>query len=508
MRNGGHNMKKLFSSAFSLLTSAALLIGATPPAVFAEDDIPQFVDIDESETLSISDLDKQALSGGGAVNIGSNYDNENGAYNLGYYLDENNAEVYLKMMTLINPSLDTLVITLPEPLVIESSSWYFDINTEAASTAVFKACRSGIECASFDIPELFWLDVNNLQVGVKSVQQKRLGSRKYQYTVYQLTVSPAAYSGFASWDEVFEYKEKLEETVANFEVNGSTRYEKLKSIHDQIAKFTYYDLEGQFSGSCLGALLVPGVVCEGYSKAFKLICDREGIPCVCIFGNYDPDEKTAHMWNYVQMENGNWYGMDVTWDDYDGKYGYQIVYDFFLKGSDSFFQEHTEGEEYALAYFTYPTISKTDFDPSKPIVTTTTTTTSTTTTTTTTTATTTTITTTVTESATAAPTTTSAVPSTTSTSTATTTATSTAAPTTASATTTAEPAPVYEYGDVNHDGTVSVADLVCCTDHALGKKPSKCYEDLTDDGKVDMFDVIVLRKLLTSTIIVTPNEIS
>ena len=67
---------------------------------------------------------------------------------------------------------------------------------------------------------------------------------------------------------------------------------------------------------------------------------------------------------------------------------------------------------------------------------------------------------------------------------------------------------MYEYGDVNHDGTVSVADLVCCTDHALGKKPSKCYEDLTDDGKVDMFDVIVLRKLLTSTIIVTPNEIS
>ena len=122
-------MKKLFSSAFSLLTSAALLIGATPPAVFAEDDIPQVVDIDESETLSISDLDKQALSGGGAVNIGSNYDNENGAYNLGYYLDENNAEVYLKMMTLINPSLDTLVITLPEPLVIESSSWYFAINS-------------------------------------------------------------------------------------------------------------------------------------------------------------------------------------------------------------------------------------------------------------------------------------------------------------------------------------------------------------------------------------------
>ena len=500
-------MKKIFSSAFSLLTSAALLIGAPPPAVFAEDDIPQFVDIDESETLSISDLDEQALSGGGAVNIGSNYDNENGAYNLGYYLDENNAEVYMKMMTLINPSLDTLVITLPEPLVIESSSWYFDINTDAATEAVFKACRSGIECASFDIPEIYWLDVNQIQIGVKSVQQKRLGSRKYQYTVYQLTIAPAAYSGFTSWDELLSYKDKLEEAVANFEVKGNTRYEKIKSIHDTISKFTYYDLEGQFSGSCLGGLVVPGVVCEGYSKAFKLICDREGIPCVCIFGNYDPDEKTAHMWNYVQMEDGEWYGLDVTWDDYDGKYGYQTIYDFFLKGSDHFFSNHTEGEEYALAYFTYPTISKDDFDPTKPIVTTTTSTVTTTTTTTTTTITTAEPTTTTTEPTTAPPTTTTTTEPTTTT---TTTTTTTAPPTTTTTTTTATtvPVPEYEYGDVNHDDTVSVADLVCCADHALGKSPSKCYEDLTDDGRIDMFDVIVLRKLLTTTITATTDGIN
>ena len=23
------------------------------------------------------------------------------------------------------------------------------------------------------------------------------------------------------------------------------------------------------------------------------------------------------MWNYVQMEDGNWYAVDVTWDDQD-----------------------------------------------------------------------------------------------------------------------------------------------------------------------------------------------
>lgn len=497
-------MKKLFSSAFSLLTSAALLVGASPLPSLAEDSTPQFVEIAEDETLTISELDKSALSGGGAVQIAANYDYDNGAYNLGYYLDANNAEVYSKMMELINPSLDVITVTLPEPLVIESTSWYFDINTSAASNAVFGACRSGIECASFDIPELFWLDVNNISIGVKSVQQKRVSSRKYTYTVYQLTIVPAYYDGFASFDEVFDYKTKLEEAVENFDVKGSTRYEQLKYIHDKIAKFTYYDLDGQFSGSCLGGLVVPGVVCEGYSKAFKLICDRLGIPCVCIFGNYDPDEMSAHMWNYVQMEDGKWYGMDVTWDDFDGKYGYEIVYDFFLKGSKSFFKQHTEGTEYALAYFTYPTISESDFDPTKPIVTTTTTATTTTSTTTTTTTATTTAepTTTSTATTTVPTTTTTTAPPTTTTTTTTTAMTTTAEPTTTTtATTTTAAPPTYEHGDVNHDGIVSIADLVCCAEQALGIPDVPCYDELTGDGVVDMFDVIALRQLMLNSIV-------
>ena len=514
-------MKKLFSSAFSLLTSVALLVGAIPLSSFAEDDAPKFIDIAEDETISISDLDELALSDGGTVQIGANYDYDNGAYNLGYYLDANNAEVYKKMMELVNPSLDTVIVTLPEPLVIESSSWYFDINEEAAITEVFKACRSGITCASYDIPELFWIDINACMIGVRSVQQSRANRRNYTYTIYQLTIQPEYYSGFSSFDEVFEYKTKLEEAVENFEVTGNTRYEQIKSIHDQIAKFTYYDLEGQFSGSCLGGLVVPGVVCEGYSKAFKLICDRIGIPCICVFGNYDIENLSAHMWNYVQMEDGQWYGLDVTWDDYDGRYGYQIVYDFFLKGSNSFFEKHTEGTEYVYAYYTYPTISANDFDPRKPIVTTTKTTTATTTTTTTTTSTTTTTTATTTTSTSTSSTTSTTSTAKTTTSTTSTTVSSTTLPTTSttkvnttttssaiptttssSTTTTATNLPIYPYGDVNHDGSLGIADLVCCSEYALGKPNSKCYEDLTDDEVIDFFDVIVLRRLLTITVVI------
>ena len=487
-------MKKLFSSAFSLMTSATLLVSAAPLFASAEDEISRYEDVSGSESITISGLSEQALSGSGVANIGSNYDYENGAYNLGYYLDQNNAEVYMAMMKLLNPSTDEIIVTLPEPLIIESSSSFFNINTDEASTAIFSACRSGIQCASFDIPELFWLDVNNTSVGARSVVKTRLSSRKYQYKVYQLTVSPAYFAGFSGLSEINEYKTKLEKAVESFEVTGSTRYEQLKCIHDTIALNTHYDLEGKFPNSCLGALVEPGVVCEGYSKAFKLICDRIGIPCVCIFGNYDPEEATAHMWNYVQMEDGNWYGIDSTWDDYDGRYGYDVIYDFFLKGSKSFFEKHTEGTEYALAHFTYPTISVEDYDPNKPVVTATTTAAPTTTTTTTTTAT-----------STASTTTTTATEETTTSTTKATTTSSTTETTTSTTTTTA---PVeYEYGDVNHDRKVGVSDLVACARCALGMKDSHCYEDLDGDDIVDSFDVIALRRLLTN-VPVTIDELS
>jgi hypothetical protein len=61
-----------------------------------------------------------------------------------------------------------------------------------------------------------------------------------------------------------------------------------------------------------------GPVCDGYARAFKLLCDRIGVPCV-LQGGYAFVAAGAnpeyHMWNQVQMEDGNWYGVDICWND-------------------------------------------------------------------------------------------------------------------------------------------------------------------------------------------------
>ena len=63
--------------------------------------------------------------------------------------------------------------------------------------------------------------------------------------------------------------------------------------------------------------LIPGdayePVCEGYAGAFKVLCDELGVPCLCVSGSMT--SLSAHMWNYVQLENGLWYQVDVTTGD-------------------------------------------------------------------------------------------------------------------------------------------------------------------------------------------------
>ena len=131
--------------------------------------------------------------------------------------------------------------------------------------------------------------------------------------------------------------------------SSAKRYKQLAYVNEQLCTYNGYHAEAAAGGyalrypwSALSALdqltvkddangsLKP--VCEGYARAFKLICDALEIPCVLVSGNANSEK---HMWNYVQMENGYWYAVDVTWNDSTGKNGY------FLVGKDVMSKEHT-----------------------------------------------------------------------------------------------------------------------------------------------------------------------
>ena len=55
---------------------------------------------------------------------------------------------------------------------------------------------------------------------------------------------------------------------------------------------------------------------------------------------------------------------------------------------------------------------------------------------------------------------------------------------------------VWAYGDLNHDGLVNVADLVCCAKAVMGSAEYDFSCDINDDGRLTVFDVLIMRDLI------------
>ena len=136
---------------------------------------------------------------------------------------------------------------------------------------------------------------------------------------------------------------------------------------------------------CISALEgnsgIAGPVCEGYARAFQVLCNELDIPCVLVDGEartYPGDQPEDHMWNYVQIDDG-WYAIDVTWNDPyvsaapEEKTTGHECHDWLLLGSDSevvpgytFLESHTVRNQIrsnGLAFTNGPVLEKTAYDP-------------------------------------------------------------------------------------------------------------------------------------------------
>lgn len=179
------------------------------------------------------------------------------------------------------------------------------------------AIQAALTAAIDDYPEFFW-------IGGYGVKGYVSGGN------YVLTVTLSLDTGsYADWSVVQNCYDRLLAAVNSFQVKGNTRYEKVKSIHDQICAMTTYG-ECAMAHQPTGVFLNGQAVCEGYAEAMKMVCDRENIPCINVVGTGNGGD---HQWNYVQMDDGKWYGLDATWNDDD--VDDSIYYDFFLVGSES-----------------------------------------------------------------------------------------------------------------------------------------------------------------------------
>ena len=111
--------------------------------------------------------------------------------------------------------------------------------------------------------------------------------------------------------------------------NGMTEYEKELAIHDWIIKWAEYDPEALSNApdakpdpdndNPYGLLINKKSICRGYTLTFKLFMDMLGIECIVVDGAAH-EGVDVHAWNMVTLD-GDWYCVDVTWDDPVGSSG-------------------------------------------------------------------------------------------------------------------------------------------------------------------------------------------
>ena len=195
-------------------------------------------------------------------------------------------------------------------------------------------------CLSKDFPEAFWLQNyyrwgDSYYYNYNFTRSTGKGSMTFTQTFYFVLKTSdfdRRIDGFESAaavaSAVKEYNEKVEMVLSG--CPDGNRYDQIVYLNDWLTKHNSYcsiysteqDRVSAIVWSPMSALRETtgesGPVCEGYARAFKVLCDAKSIPCVLVdgFAKGSPNEVAeSHMWNEVEMEDGKWYAVDVTWND-------------------------------------------------------------------------------------------------------------------------------------------------------------------------------------------------
>ncbi len=178
------------------------------------------------------------------------------------------------------------------------------------------------------------------------------------YRVAEMGYRPVITDETSRASQYYSYARTLLKTIID---DSMSDIEKAHAIYDWIMWRVYYDntvttVSAIPEAVTFGAFYIEGVltdknylaVCDGMSKAFSLLCNMEGLPCIRVAGTADSGSgQGGHAWNKV-MVDGKWYIVDCTWGDLavtiDEKQTELATHMYFLK-TDWEMPTHIESED-------------------------------------------------------------------------------------------------------------------------------------------------------------------
>lgn len=134
---------------------------------------------------------------------------------------------------------------------------------------------------------------------------------------------------FDTRDEIVAAKAEFDAKVDEIaeQTAGMSEYESELFFHDWIALNTSYDDEDKsvHNHDAFGAIMTGTAVCESYTRAMQVLLNERGIENYTVSGT---SKGVGHTWNVVKLDDGQWYQVDVTWDD-QGDRESDIFYAYF-----------------------------------------------------------------------------------------------------------------------------------------------------------------------------------
>lgn len=245
-------------------------------------------------------------------------------------------EIYDAMKTAYvdQHSTDTVSIKFTEPVTFETTytitakvdsetgnkeySLSYEKNEDYNEKMIY-AAQAAYDAFTYDYPEVFWTGVMKYQVSISYTAKEGTYTGELKIPKINLLTSES-YSG--AFQEIAAFDASVSSTVSairqSVPSDASSAEKALLILYYLCDNLSYKEGETEaqrvWAHSAAGVFLrETQVVCEGYAKAYKILCSELGIECILVPGVAGANQE-AHMWNYVRIESA-WYLVDVTWAD-------------------------------------------------------------------------------------------------------------------------------------------------------------------------------------------------
>lgn len=181
----------------------------------------------------------------------------------------------------------------------------------------------------YDYPEFFWISEDYTIYNINEGERFQI---ELNYNIEESQLSAM--------------KEQIEAVCQSFFDTvpaDADMYTKVRMAYDYLVMNTEYQAESEQNQNIQSVFLQHSSVCAGYTKAFKYLLNRMGIPCLVVYGSIAENGEN-HSWNIAEID-GMYYEIDCTWGEaMDGTD--RIVYDYFCITTEEMNRSHIPTAEY------------------------------------------------------------------------------------------------------------------------------------------------------------------